>query len=61
MYVEITKEAFDRLVPETLRAYEIDSTELAHKQYFCLYGVVCLSIFNHVASVSQYYIQDVNS
>lgn len=61
-YVEITKEAFDRLVSLEYGPDRVENLELANKFYYGgPLGVDLLEIHNFVSNVTQYYIQDINA
>ena len=62
MYSEITKEAFEVLTASVKFGQAVaESTELAQKYYYNVYGVQVVRIYNHVSQVEQYYVQDINT
>lgn len=75
MYIEITKEAFKRLIAIDTKCDKVESKELCVKyHYISPYGVQLLQIDNFiggyddwirqgggVSCTSQYYIQDINA
>lgn len=61
MFAEITKEAFNKIVSPDTPLLKSDELEHALKEYFVTNGVLLLMIHNYVSSVTQYYIQDINS
>lgn len=57
--VQITYEAFNALVGCAL-AVQCQETELAYYERFNVEGVNAFTIFNHVSSTVEYYVQDIN-
>lgn len=62
MYVEISKEAFKRLITIDTKCNNVESKELCVKYHYASpYGVQLLQIDNFLSCSSQYYIQDINA
>lgn len=59
--IEIPKEIFNKLVSINHMPTKVDDGELARKTYFNVLDVNLMQIENHVSSVTQYYIQDINA
>jgi hypothetical protein len=60
--IEITKEAALKLIGNdggTWRDCKV--TELAEFSYYHCYGVKVTAIYNFIAGVTQYYLQDINA
>lgn len=60
-YIEVTKEAFNKLVKHEDDPNMIESRELFRKQYYAAHGVQLMIINNYVSNVTQYYIRDINA
>jgi hypothetical protein len=61
-YAEITKEAFDKLVPPYYSiVHEVENLEHAIKYHYVNHGVKLMAIENFLSVVTQYYIQDINA
>lgn len=61
MFIEITREAFNKLVHPGTPVHEVLELELARKEYFLVYGVKCSTVLCHITGIKQYYIQDINA
>ena len=61
MNIEITKEAFSRLVSIEDRASKIENKELYSKQYYNVCGLTVFSMTNYASATTTYHIQDINS
>ena len=60
MHVEITKEAFNAIKGSS-ESFMEEPLELAIETYYLCKGVVLIEVFNHIVSITQYYIQDINA
>ena len=62
MHIEITKEAFKRLIDIDTKCDRVENSELCVKYHYTSpYGVQLLQIDNFLSCTSQYYIQDINA
>ena len=61
MNIEITKQAFDQLVKHNEKSIS-DTVKNDHsKSVYKVHGCIVTLLNNHVAGVTQYYIQDINA
>lgn len=62
MYVEITKEAFKRLINVDTKCDKVENKEYGVRYYYISpYGVMLLHVNNFLSCTNQYYIQDINA
>ena len=61
MYIEITKQAFDKLVSSDAKAVEVEHKEHCYKAHYFECGVNLIAVNIFVSAVWQYYIQDINA
>ena len=61
MYIEITKEAFDALVPQDLPVASVKAGSLYRRVFYISNGVKLQMLENYPSCIRQYYIQDINA
>lgn len=65
MYSEITKEAFNALIPTDnvngFPSFNHEEGEHYDKFYWKTHGVTVMTITNFIEQTTQYYIQDINA
>ena len=63
MYIEITREAFETLVPQDLPVASVKSGSLYRRIFYISNGVKLQRLENYPSGecVTQYYIQDINA
>lgn len=62
MYIEITEQAFNKLVDKEHDDFQREDLELACKLHWTTRsGDKLMEIYNHVSQVVQYYMQDINA
>lgn len=61
MYVEITKALFNVIVTPSTRAHSRTTVKLAERIIYIVADVRILKLTNYGSSVTQYYIEDVNT
>ena len=61
MYSEVTPEVFSAIVDASIAPVRVEEGELARKEFYNVLGTGWLAITNHTASVTQYYVKDINA
>ena len=60
-YIEITKQAFDRLVSSEAVNTKVVNEELCNRVFYFEHGATLQAVTNYVEPVTQYYIRDINA
>ena len=61
MIVEITGEAFRKLVTHDTKCYDVIQSEHYQKICYKVFGCTLQKVTNYLAGTVQYYIEDINS